>query len=85
MYLDYENCKFRRKIVGELLECSENIDENEMFYNEALNVSLSDYKCNSCTLYIVLFVVFLVTSIFIGSVFIYFYWYSKENITNFYY
>ena len=29
-----------------------------MIYNGVLNVSLSDYKCNSCTLYLVLFVVF---------------------------
>ena len=37
-----------------------------MIYNETLNVSLSDYKCNACTLYIVLLVVFLVTSIAIA-------------------
>ena len=49
-----------------------------MVYNEILNVSLSDYKCNSCTLYIALFVTFLVTSIVISAVFIYFYWYSKK-------
>ena len=85
-YLDYENCKCRRKIVISLVEeCSENIDENEMIYKETLNVSLSDYKCNSCTLYIVLFVIFLVTSIVISAAFIYFYWYSKKNIINFYY
>ena len=77
-YLDYKNCKCRRKIVGSLVEeCSKNIDENEMICNENLNVSLSDYKCNSCTLYIVLFVIFLVTSIVISTVFIYFYCYSK--------
>ena len=30
-YLDYNNCKCRRKIVCELVkECSKNIDENEM-------------------------------------------------------
>ena len=30
-YLDYENCKCRGKIVGELVEeCSKNTDENEM-------------------------------------------------------
>ena len=30
-YLDYENCKCRKKIVGKLVEeCSKNIDENEM-------------------------------------------------------
>ena len=41
-YLDYENCKCKRKIVGELVEkCSKNIDD---FYNETLNVSLNPYK-----------------------------------------
>ena len=49
-----------------------------MVYNETLNASLSDYKCNSCTLYIALFVVILLTSIVISSVFIYIQWYLKE-------
>ena len=62
-YLDYKNCKCRRKKI-----CSENIGENEMIYNETLHISLGDYKCNSCTLYIVLFVVILVISVIIGSV-----------------
>ena len=76
----------KKEIAGELIEeYSKNIDENEMVYNETLNVSLSDYKCNSCTLYIVLFVIFLVTSRVIGTVFVYFYWYSKKKVTNFYY
>ena len=84
-YLDYRNCKCRRQIVDSLVdECSKNIDENEMIYNETLTVSLSDYKCGSCTLYIALFVVFLVISTAIRTVFIYFCWYSKKNITNFY-
>ena len=54
-----------------------------MIYNETLNaITLNDYKkvCGSCTLYIVLFTVFLLTSTVISSVFIYFYWYSKEII-----
>ena len=35
-------------------ECSENIDENEM-----ISVTLNDYRivCNSCTIYIELFVI----------------------------
>ena len=49
------------------------------------NILLNDYKCNSCTLYIALFVVILVISLIMGSDFIYIYWYSKKNITNFYY
>ena len=36
-YLDYENCKCRRKIVGELVEeCSKHTDENEIIYNVRL-------------------------------------------------
>ena len=59
-----------------------------MIYNETLNaISLSDYEkvCGFCTLNIVLFSVFLVTSTVVSNVFIYFYWYSKKNITNTYY
>ena len=53
-----------------------------MIYNETLNtIPLNDYKnvCGSCTLYIVLFVVILVTSTVISAVFVYFYWYSKKD------
>ena len=79
-YINYGNCKCRRKIVDELVEeYSDNIDENEMIYNETVNVSLSDYNCNSCTLCIALFVEFLVTSVIISAVFVYFHWYLKES------
>ena len=57
-----------------------------MIYNETLDeIPLNDYKKmrSSCTLYIVLFAVFLVTS----AVFVYFYWsfvyfylYSEKDI-----
>ena len=58
-----------------------------MIYNETLNaiplnvISWNDYKkvCDYCTLYMVLFAVFLVTSTVISTFFIYFYWYSKKN------
>ena len=78
--------KCRKRIIDILFEeCSENIDGNEMLYNETLDViPLNVYRkvCSSCMVYIVLFVVFLITSI---CVFIYFYWYlKKDNIsTNF--
>ena len=62
-------------MIDQLVEkCSENIDENDMIYNRTLN----DYKSSSCALYIVLFVVLLVTNIVISSVFIYFFWYQKN-------
>ena len=53
-----------------------------MIYNETLDeITLNDYKivCGSCTLYIVLFVIFLVISAVNSAVFVYFYWYSKKN------
>ena len=53
-YLDYKNCNCRRNIVGELIEeCSKNIDENEMIYNETLDaIALNVFKkmCDACTL-----------------------------------
>ena len=54
-------------------ECSENIDENEMIYNDYGNL------CNSCTIYITLFVIFIIISISIRSAFVYFHWYLKNG------
>ena len=74
-YLDHKNCKCRKNVVDSLVEkCSKNIDENKMVSNGTLNASFSDYKCNSCTLYIALFAVILVKSIVISIVFIYIHW-----------
>ena len=58
-----------------------------MIYNENLDATLSiaillnDYKkvCNSCTIYIVLFAIFFITTICISGVFIYFHWYLKKD------
>ena len=75
-YLDYKNCKCKKKIVEKLLEeCSGNIDRNEMIYNKSLNAIV----CNSCTIYIVLIVIFVIISINISSVFIYFHCYLKRD------
>ena len=88
-YLDYKNCKCRKRIVDKLVEeCIENIYEDETLDIIPFNaIPLNVYKkvCNSCVVYIVLFAVFLITSICSSSVFIYFYWYlKKDNIsTNF--
>ena len=56
-YLDYKNCKWRKRLIDNLVEeCSENTDGNGMIYNGTLNY----YRkiCNSCTIYIVLLVIF---------------------------
>ena len=53
-YLDYENCKCRKKLVDQLVDvCTETIEEVKLpkitfAENESVN------KCSSCTVYIVL-------------------------------
>ena len=71
-YLDYENYKCRKKLIDKLVEeYSENIDEKEIYPNKAISL-----VCNSWTMYIILFSVFST----IGTVLIYFYWYSKNEV-----
>ena len=57
-YLDYKNCKCRKKIIDKLTEeCSENINGNEMLCNETSDIiSSSDNNktSDSCIVYIVL-------------------------------
>ena len=53
-----------------------------MIYNEILNaIPLNYYKrlCNSCIIYIILFVIFFILGISISSVFISFHWYLKKD------
>ena len=71
-YLDYENCKYRKKLVDKLVdECTENIDELKI-----ANIILAEYEsrrgCSSCTLHIVLFLIIFTINIGIGSYFLYF-------------
>ena len=74
-YLDYENCKCRKRLVDKLVdECDENIDEVKI-------VSESKNKCNSCILYIVLFSIFFTINVGIATYFIY-YKYTNRNKEN---
>ena len=54
-YLGYKNCKYRKRLIDKLVEeCSENIDGNEIIFNDTLNaIPLNDYGkiSNSCTVY----------------------------------
>ena len=60
-YLDYKNCKCRKKAINKLTEeCSENINGNETLDT----ISSSDNKASdSCFIYILLFSVFLIINI----------------------
>ena len=48
-YLDYKNCKCRKRLIDKLVEeCSEIIHGNEMIYNSTLNaIPLNNYKKNT--------------------------------------
>ena len=74
-YLDYENCKCRKRLVDKLVdECDENIDEVKI-------VSESKNKFNSYILYIVLFSIFFTINVGIGAYFVY-YKYVNRNKEN---
>ena len=86
-YLDYKNCNCRKKIIDKLVEeCSENIDGNEMLYNETLDIiSSSDNKISdSCVVYLISFSVFLIISISI-AIYAYFFLYLKDKSTSSHY
>ena len=83
-YLDYKSCRCRKKVIDKLVEkCSENIDGNEMLYNETLDIisSSGNKTFDSCVVYIILFSVFLVISISM-VIYFYFFLYLKNRSTN---
>ena len=67
-YLDYENCKCRKKLVDKLVaECTENIDEVKIAEcNSVENI----HKCSSCTLYILLVSIIFTINIGIATYFV---------------
>ena len=76
-YLDYENCKYRKKLVDKLVEeCTENVEVKLAKINLAENEN--KYKCSSYTLYIVLFSIIFTINVGIGTYCVY-YKYMKRN------
>ena len=69
-YLDYENCKCRKRLVDKLVqECGENVDEAKL-----AGVTLFEHENESVcfyTVFIVLAVIALTVSIGIGAYFTY--------------
>ena len=81
-YLDYKNCKCRKKIVDKLVEeCTETVEEVKLA-KITLAENENSYKCNSWTPYIVLFWIFFTINVGgIGAYFVYFHWYLKKDVT----
>ena len=72
-YLDYENCKYRKRLVDKLVdECTKTIDE------EVEVIDSNKNRCNSCIVYIVLFSIFFTINVGIGAYFAY-YKYVNRN------
>ena len=79
--LDYENCECGKKLVDKLVsECTENVEEVKLTKITSAEDE-NKHKCNSCTLYIVLFSIIFIINIGIGSYFLYFDWYLKKDVT----
>ena len=61
-YLDYKNCKCRKKLTDKLIDdCTKNIEETKLA-NITLTENVNNYKCGSCIVYIVLIIVAITIS-----------------------
>ena len=72
-YLDYENCKGRKRLVHKLVEeCNEIVEEVTIF---------DVVECSSCILYVVLFSIFFTINVGIATYFAYYKYmnHNKEN------
>ena len=68
-YLDYENCKYREKLVDKLVdECAETVEEVKI-PKITLVKNENKGKCSSCMLYIVLMIVVFTNCVGIGTCF----------------
>ena len=79
-YLDYQNCKCRKKLVDRLIdECTETIEEVKLAAKITIFENENENKYGSYKVYIVLMIV--VFAIFIGIT-IYFVYYNWSLIKN---
>ena len=74
-YLDYENCKYRKKLVDEYTETVEEVKLAKITLAENEN----SYKCSSCTVYIVLMIVVFTICARITTYFVYYNWSLVKN------
>ena len=80
-YLDYENCKCRKKIVAPLIEeCTETVEEVKLA-KITLAENENSYKCSSCTVYIVLMIVVFTICAGISAYFVYYNWSLVKNVS----
>ena len=81
-YLDYEKCKWRKKLVDKLVEeCTENIQETKLVENG----NKHENKCSSCIVDIVLFSLSFAINIGIAIYYAYYKYISrnKKNVSGY--
>ena len=80
-YLDYENCKCRKKLVDKLVvEGTETVEEVKLAKITSVGYE-NKHKCISCTLYLALFSIIFTINVGIGAYFVYFHWHLKKDVT----
>ena len=70
-YLDYENCKYRKKLVDKLVEECTKTNNEVKLAKITLVGNENKHKCSSCTLYIVLFSIVFTINVGTGTYFVY--------------
>ena len=71
-------------MVNKLIdECNATIDEVKL---TKITIAKNNYKCNSCTVYIVLFSIFVIFNVGIGAYFVYYKYMNcnKRNVSKYY-
>ena len=81
-YLEYENCKCRKKLVDKLIdECTKTIEETKLA-NITFTENENNYECGSCIVYIVLMIVAFTIFTGITVYLVYYNWsLTKTNIS----
>ena len=83
-YLDYENCKCRKKLVDKLVDEGTNIVEEVKQAKITLAKNENSCTSSSYTAYTGVFRIFFTTNVGgVGDWFVYFYWYLKKEFKRF--
>ena len=81
-YLDFENCKCRKKLAYKLSdEFVETIDKRKLV-NITFTENENNYECRSCMVYIILMIVVIVISTGITVYLVYYNWSLIKNNTH---
>ena len=81
-YLDYKNCKCRKKSVDKLVEQCTEINNEVKLAKITLAENENKYKCSSCTLYIVLFSIIFTINAGTGTYFVYYNYMNRNKETD---